>query len=133
MSERPANPEVVEVLGDGEEGGETSEWLDLPFNYEIGFPQEYTFNVAVTDNPRTYKIKFMANASGGEYFLTVTVWDVTDTSRTAPIFIRKVLENIIYKVGYMLLMFTDINITSKYLSTYDDPEASIMGVVQAIE
>jgi len=140
MSQRTANPRIVDFsstvpIDELEEthSTEVNEWLELPFSLDEGFPQDKSFVIQIANNNRTYRIRFDYNYSFGEYFMSVRVWDITNIQTQQSIFVRKIIPNIIYNVGYMYMLFLEVNITEKYIRNGDDPLANIQGVVRAIE
>lgn len=142
MSSRPANPDIIhmssyekqqDLVGEGYTEASSDNWLEIPFDMGVGFPQSKSFVIQVPDNPRTYRVDFDYNYTYGEFFLTIVVTDTTRQDDDEIVFVRKVLPNIIYRVGYMEVLFLEIDITEKWIKTGDDPAASVVGVVRVLE
>lgn len=137
---RPAEPSVVDFTSvdqqqDLIDEGYTEElaiWYEIPFEKGDIFPQDRTFVLQVPDNNRTYRIRYNYNYSYGTYFLTVSMWDVTNANNEVYVFARKVIENVVYRVGYGEILFTTINITKKWLVSGEDPDANIVGVIRPL-
>jgi len=133
----PTEPTVVNALDPADVDEDDydvtyREYYELPFDVEDRFPQEFPVLVDTGEVKRIYTIKLSINTIFDEYWFILEVWNSTDPENPERIFTRRVMENIEYNVGYVVVLFTKLEVTGDFLEEKSDKGASINGVVRYI-